>query len=189
MSRLVDSLYTRHICSILALLLPLSSSFALHRMDGLIILFPLILLSHSPAFAHTLPYDPRSHISTPLLLPSLLTYYRSLPSLRPLDAGNALYSLHSMDGEAPEVRAVLGALAHKIVVSSQALSGLDIGMSLFGLRSMDAEIPEVWQSESSRIVMAPLSFPHLSSPSLTSLHLSSPALSPPLTHPLPPLAP
>ena len=174
MSRLVDSLYTRHICSILALLLPLSSSFALHRMDGLIILFPLI-------FSHTLPYDPRYHISTPLLLPSLLTYYRSLPSLRPLDAGNALYSLHSMDGEAPEVRAVLGALAHKIVVSSQALSGLDIGMSLFGLRSMDAEIPEVWQSESSRIVMAPLSCRLLPSPSLTSLHLTSPPL--PSPHP------
>ena len=48
-----------------------------------------------------------------------------------------------MDGEAIEVRAVLNALAHKIVLSKQPLSGLDIGMSLFGLRSMDAEIPEV----------------------------------------------
>ena len=48
-----------------------------------------------------------------------------------------------MSDDVDEVREVLAALAHKLVLATSPLSGLDIGMALYGLKDMNSDVPEV----------------------------------------------
>ena len=57
--------------------------------------------------------------------------------------GNALYGLQKYSSDAPEVRALLAALAPKVERCPEALSALNVGNALNGLKGCSSDAPEV----------------------------------------------
>lgn len=83
---------------------------------------------------------------------------------------NAFFGLQGLSLHYTEVRAVMAALAHKLILSRKPFTGLDFGMTLYAMRNMDSSVAEA------RVVLGTL-LHRMRSSSATSLQLQELSMS------------